>query len=92
MPLATCIRRLTYVCGRKLPLDVSEKRLLSRRYLHQSAHWTIDAWTPEYKAPTTPGAPTVAILPRPPAGPALMFPMRPGPWRERLAYTQRRGH
>ena len=76
----------------KLPLSLDDKCLLSRRYLHQSAHWTPDTWQPTYTAPTTDDAPTVATLPKPWAGPALIFPMRPADRRERLVFDPSPGH
>lgn len=75
-----------------LPLSLDEKWLLSRRYLHQSAHWTPMAWTPTYTAAASGNAPTVATLPKPGAGPALIFPMRPADRRERLVFDPKPGH
>ncbi|WP_430388154.1 PAAR domain-containing protein [Dyella sp. 20L07] len=86
---------LIYICGGGkggLPLSLDEKCLLSRRYLHQSAHWTPDAWKPAYTAPATADAPTVVTLSKPAAGPALIFFMRPADRRERLVFDPKPGH
>ncbi|WP_430388158.1 hypothetical protein [Dyella sp. 20L07] len=93
----TLTRQALRVCARGggkggLPLSLDKKCLLSRRYLHQSAHWTPDAWKPAYTAPATADAPTVVTLSKPAAGPALIFFMRPADRRERLVFDPKPGH
>lgn len=71
---------------------VEEKRLLSRRHLHQSVHWTRMGWQPTYTEPATRNASTKATLPEPGAGPGLIFPMRPANRRERLVFEPKPDH
>lgn len=78
----------------EVPLTLTEQEQLSRRYLHQSAHWNPGEWKASFEEdPNHAGEPTRATLPVLwNAGLKLVFPMRPADRRLRLIFDQRKGH